>query len=163
MILNSRAGGTAAAAPAYMRRDRGRVRAASEQTRGKFSPFLPGCLDSSPGLQRPGEPRLPPGLNALPTPNSKETIIIALLAWWGRTWQSVASGADDSRSSRSEGGWAPGPDVQRTSGSLARALAFSSTRWVFLLVLFPPPCLALCLLPLPSTACLSLYCMGSKI
>lgn len=62
---------------------------------------------------------------------------------------------------RSEGGWAPGPDVQRTFSSLALAHASSSTRSV-------SPCsLSFSLSPsLPVSSalhCLSLYCMGSKI
>lgn len=145
--------GSAAALPAAARLDRGRVRAAPWQAPRKVLLVPPGLSALCPRPTEPFQPRLPPDLSALPTPSSKETIIIALLAWWGRIWQSLASGAQR-HNSRSEGGWARGPGVQRTFGSLALALASSSARSVSLLVLFPSVSLSACSFCLPWTACL---------
>lgn len=61
-------------------RDRGRVRVAPEQAPRKVL-LIPSWLP----LACRGQESQPPYLSALPAPSSKETIIIALLAWWGRT------------------------------------------------------------------------------
>lgn len=139
---------------------RGRLRS---RPRGKFSSSRPGCLGSGPGRQRPFEPRLPPGRPASSTPRSKETTVIALLAWCGRTWQGLASGARGSRSRvRGRRGLRTGGPRTFHSLALALALASASTRSVSLLVLMPflSASLSACVLCLPSAACL---CTGWRV
>ena len=94
---------------------------------------------------------------ATTTPSSKETIIIALLAWWGRDGPPIASGAQDFRS-RVRG--RPGPRAGRPGGGASGSLALASRCLLNSLRFSPsslfllPVSLSLCLLPLPSTACL---------
>ena len=94
---------------------------------------------------------------ATTTPSSKETIIIALLAWWGRDGPPIASGAQDFRS-RVRG--RPGPRAGRPGGgasgspALASRCLLNSLRFSPSSLFLLPVSLSLCLLPLPSTACL---------
>lgn len=97
---------------------------------------------------------------ATTTPSSKETIIIALLAWWGRDGPPLASGAQDFRSRVR--GW-PGPRARRPGGGASGSLALASRCLLNSLRFSPsslfllPVSLSLCLLLCPRLPAFVLY------